>query len=323
MELAIVGLGKMGANMARRLMRGGHRVVAFDRTRAAVDALAAEGAIAADTLADAVQRLATPRAVWVMVPAGEPTREVLAELQPLVGAGAVVLDGGNSDWREDAAHAAAFAAVGASYVDVGVSGGIHGLAEWYCLMAGGDKAAFERLRPAVETLSIPGGFALLGGPGAGHYAKMVHNAIEYGMMQSLAEGFELLRGAPQGFDLPQVAQVWRHGSVIRSWLLDLTHQALRRDPRLDALRGHVSDSGEGRWAVETAIAQESPSFVLAASLFARFRSRQEDSFGMKLLAALRKEFGGHAVVTTAPTAAPPRAPTPVPATTTPAGKSGT
>lgn len=300
MELAMIGLGKMGANMARRLMRGGHRVVAFDRSPETCAGLEAEGSVSATSIADAVARLKAPRTVWVMVPAGDPTRAVLAELRELLQPGDAVVDGGNTDWREDGDRAASFAEKGAAYIDCGTSGGIYGLAEGYCLMAGGDRAAVDRLRPLFDTLATKDGFAHLGGPGAGHYAKMVHNAIEYGMMQAMAEGFELLQASPQGIDPAQAAGLWRHGSVIRSWLLDLTHQALRRDPKLAGIAGYVADSGEGRWAVETAIARDVPATVLAASLFARFQSRQDDGFSMKLLAALRREFGGHATKPAAP-----------------------
>jgi 6-phosphogluconate dehydrogenase len=292
----MVGLGKMGANMTRRLLRGGHQVVAFDRSTAISAELAAEGAVSATSLEDAVRRLRPPRCVWVMVPAGEATRAVLADLSSELAPGDVAIDGGNSDWREDAGRAASYAGRGLVYLDCGTSGGVHGLAEGYCLMVGGDRATVERLRPIFDTLSTKDGFAHLGGPGAGHYAKMVHNAIEYGMMEAYAEGFEMLRTGPHGMDLAQVAGVWRHGSVVRSWLLDLAHAAFRRDPQLSTVSGHVQDSGETRWAVESAIAQETPVPVFSASLFARFRSRQEDSFAMKLLAALRREFGGHAVV---------------------------
>jgi 6-phosphogluconate dehydrogenase len=300
MELAMVGLGKMGANMTRRLLRGGHRVVAFDRSPQTCAELVAEGAETAASLADAVARMKPPRAVWVMVPAGDATRAVLGELREILQPGDVAIDGGNSDWREDAARAAAFAERGLVYLDCGTSGGVWGLVEGYCLMVGGDRAAVDRLRPVFDTLVPRDGFAHLGGPGAGHYAKMVHNAIEYGMMQSLAEGFELLRASPHGIDPAQTAGLWRHGSVIRSWLLDLTHQALRKDPDLAGVAGSVADSGEGRWAVETAIASEVPATVLAASLFARYASRRDGGFAMKLLAALRREFGGHAAKPAAP-----------------------
>jgi 6-phosphogluconate dehydrogenase len=297
MEVAMIGLGKMGANMTRRLLRRGHKVIAFDANRAVGEELAADGATAAVSLEAAVQALKPPRNVWVMVPAGEPTRSVLESVRELLQEGDCAIDGGNGDWRDDAARAAAFAAKGAAYLDCGTSGGIYGLAEGYCLMVGGDRAAYDRAKPLFETLAQKDGLAYLGGPGAGHYAKMVHNAIEYGMMQSLAEGMELLEASPQGIDPTQCAGLWRHGSVIRSWLLDLSYQALRKDAKLSTVTGYVPDSGEGRWAVETAIQREVPATTLAASLFARFQSRQKDSFAMRLLAALRREFGGHAVIT--------------------------
>lgn len=307
MELAMIGLGKMGANMTRRLLRGGHRVVAYDRSPAAAAELSSEGAESAATLADAVRKLRAPRCVWLMVPAGAATRAVLGELAPLLEPGDVVIDGGNTDWRDDAARAAEFAAKGVVYLDCGTSGGVHGLAGGYCLMVGGDRAAVERLRPVFDTLATKDGFAHVGPAGAGHYVKMVHNAIEYGMMEAYAEGFELMKSGPHGLDLAQVAGLWRHGSVVRSWLLDLAHQALRKDPQLAAVSGQVADSGECRWAVETAIAQETPAPVFSAALFARFRSRQQDSFAMRLLAALRREFGGHAVVAAARNDAHPSA----------------
>ena len=294
MEIAVVGLGRMGANVARRLLRGGHRVVAYDADRTLVETIVAEGATGAASIEEAVGKLHAPRAVWVMVEAGDTTRSVLSELRTRLTPGDVVIDAGDSDWRDDAARADAFAGAGIAYLDVGVAGGVHGLVEGYCLMIGGDKAAVERMKNLFDDLAAPQGLAHVGRPGAGHYAKMVHHAIEYGMMESLAEGFELLRGAPQGLDVAQIANLWRHGSVVRSWLLDLTHATLKKDAKLDAVTGHVQDSSEGRWAVETAIAQESPCTVLAASLFARFRSRQADSYAMKLQAAVRREFSGEA-----------------------------
>ncbi len=297
MDLGIVGLGKMGGNMAERLVRAGHRVVGHDRAEASRAALAAVGGEPVASLADLVAALPAPRAVWVMVPSGAPTRAVLAELQTLLAAGDTVVDGGNTDWREDAARGEQLAQAGIRYVDAGVSGGVWGLANGYCLMVGGGADAIEHLRPVFTSLAPEDGFAHVGPVGAGHYAKMVHNAVEYGMMESLAEGFEMLATAPHGFDLAQVAEVWRHGSVVRSWLLDLAERALDADPRLDGIRGYVADSGEGRWAVETAIAQDVPAHVFAAALFTRFRSRQDDSFAMKMLAALRNQFGGHAVRT--------------------------
>lgn len=294
MEIAVIGLDRMGANVTRRLLRGGHRVVAHDAHRARVEALAAEGAIGAASIEEALSKLHAPRAVWVMVPAGDPTRAVLAELRTRLAAGDVVVDAGNSDWREDAGRAAIYAATGVAYLDVGVAGEMQGLADGYCLMIGGEKAVFDRMRNLFDDLAAPQGLAHLGPAGAGHYAKMVHNAIEYGMMQSLTEGFELLRGSPQGLDVAQVANLWRHGSVVRSWLLDLTHSTLKRDSRLEGVAEVEADSGEGRWALETAIAQQSPCTVLAASLFARFRGARQDGFAVRLQAALRREFAGPA-----------------------------
>lgn len=295
MQIGIVGLGKMGLNMAKRLLRAGHEVVGHDPNDDALAALEQAGGSPAAALEEVATSLGAPRAVWVMVPAGDITRAVLTALHDQLGEGDVVVDGGNSDWREDAGRAEQFAKRGVHYVDAGVSGGVWGLENGYCLMVGGPPAAISLLRPALESLAPPDGFAHVGPVGAGHYAKMVHNAIEYGMMESLAEGFEMLHTAPHGFDLAQVADVWRHGSVVRSWLLDLAQNALTTDPGLSEIVGYVPDSGEGRWAVETAIDQEVPAFVFATSVFTRFRSRQDDSFAMKVLAALRREFGGHAV----------------------------
>jgi 6-phosphogluconate dehydrogenase len=292
MQIAVVGLGRMGGDVARRLMRGGHRVIGWDVERARVDELSSEGAAGAASLADAVTRLPAPRAVWVMLPAGQATRIALAELRDLLAAGDTVVDGGNGDWREDAQRAAALAAKGVAYLDVGLAGGVHGLTEGYCLMIGGEKATVERLRNLFDDLAAPQGLAHVGPSGAGHFAKMVHDAIEYGMEESLAEGFDLLRGAPQGFDLAQVANLWRHGSVVRSWLLDLAYAALKKDPRLESVATVTVDSSEGRWAVETAIAQESPCTVLAASLFAQFRASHKEGYAMRLLAALRQASAG-------------------------------
>lgn len=292
MEIAVIGLGRLGADVSRRFMRAGHRVVGFDLKTARIDTLVAEGAVGVESIEAALAKVASPRAVWVNVPTGEPTRRVFAELGERLTAGDVVIDGGSNDWREDARRAEAFAAHGVSYLDVGVAGGVHGLSEGFCLMVGGDKNAVERMRHAFDALAAPHGFAYLGPSGAGHYAKMVHSAIEYGMMESLAEGFELLRGAPHAFELPQLAGLWRHGSVIRSWLLDVTYSTLKKDVKLEGAFGRVADGGEGRWAVETAIAQESPCTLLAASYFARFRSRHEEGYATRLRAALQREISG-------------------------------
>jgi 6-phosphogluconate dehydrogenase len=292
MEITVIGLGRAGANVARRLMRAGHRVVAFDVNRALVDALVAEGAVGAESLEDALSKLHAPRAAWVAVSAGDATRSVLADLRSRLAAGDVVIDAGKTDWREDSGRAEIFAANGVLYLDVGLAGGAHGLADGWCLMVGGEKAAVDRMKNLFDDLAAPHGLAHLGASGAGHYAKMVHNAIEYGIMESLAEGFELLNGAPQGLDVVQVANLWRHGSLVRSWLLDLTHATLKKDAKLESVAAHVPDSSEGRWAVETALAQESPCTVLAASLFARFRGPRPDGYAARLQSALRREFGG-------------------------------
>jgi 6-phosphogluconate dehydrogenase len=292
MEISVIGLGRAGANVARRLMRAGHRVVAFDTDRALVDALAAEGAVGAESVEDAVAKLHAPRSVWVAVTAGDATRRVLAELRSRLGAGDVVMDAGKTDWREDAGRAEIFALSGVLYLDVGLAGGAQGLADGWCLMVGGDKTAVDRMKNLFDDLAAPQGFAHLGASGAGHYAKMVHNAVEYGMMESLAEGFELLRGSPKEIDVVQVANLWRHGSLVRSWLLDLTHTTLKKDAKLESVAPHVADSSEGRWAVETALAQEASCTVLAASLFARFRGPRPDGYAARLQSALRRESGG-------------------------------
>ena len=286
MNLGMVGLGRMGGNMTERLRRAGHTVDTYART-------APERT--AGSLVELVGMLDHPRVIWLMIPAGDATENAFQTILPLLEDGDVVVDGGNSNFRDSQRRAAQAAEKAVHYLDSGVSGGVWGLEEGYCIMVGGDDEGFGLIEPFLRDLAQEGGYAHVGSPGAGHFVKMVHNGIEYGMMQSLAEGFELLQASPQGIDTAQVAGLWRHGSVVRSWLLDLSHQALRRDPKLAGVTGHVSDSGEGRWAVETAIARDVPATVLAASLFARFRSRQPDSFAMKLLAALRHEFGGHAV----------------------------
>jgi 6-phosphogluconate dehydrogenase len=317
MQIGLIGLGRMGGNMARRLMRGGHTVVVHDRSAAAVAALVAEGAAGAVSLDEFVRALTPPRVAWIMVPAGEPTEATVAALADRFDRGDVVIDGGNSHYKDDVQRAAQLAARGLHYVDAGTSGGVWGLERGYSLMIGGETAVVRRLEPIFATLA-PGddgvppvglteGTALRGylhcGPaGAGHFVKMVHNGIEYGLMQAYAEGLDLLRGAsglkqPDGyeydFDLAQIAEVWRHGSVVGSWLLDLTAAALAENPDLSNFTGAVQDSGEGRWTIEAAIEEAVPVNVLAASLFARFRSRQERTFADKVLSAMRFKFGGH------------------------------
>jgi len=299
MELAIVGLGKMGGNMARRLLAAGHRVVGFNQTREVAQKLAAEtGLQAAETLIEAVQALKAPRIVWVMVPAGGPTESVIQQLSELLAPGDIIIDGGNTFYKDDLRRAAALKQKGIAYVDVGTSGGVWGLKEGYSLMIGGETAAVEHLRPLFETLapSPTSGWGRVGPVGAGHFVKMVHNGIEYGLMQAYAEGFEILRAKQEfGLDLHQVAEIWREGSVVRSWLLDLTAEALKDDPELSDIAGYVSDSGEGRWTVFEAVDLDVPAPVITLSLQQRFISRQSESYAAKLLAAMRNQFGGHAV----------------------------
>ncbi len=295
MRLAMLGLGKMGGNMVKRLVGGGHEVVAFDRDSATVTKLASEGAIAATSLEDVVSKLSAPRAVWVMVPSGAPTEDTIKKLGELLSPGDIVIDGGNSNFRDSKRRAAELAEKKIRFIDAGTSGGIWGLEVGYCLMVGGDKTAYETILPALTTLAPKDGLAYFGLAGAGHFAKMVHNGIEYAMMQSYAEGFELLKASEFGYDLRQVTSVWNRGSVVRSWLLELAERAFKKDPNLEQLKAYVEDSGEGRWTVNEAVAHAVAVPTIAASLFARFTSRQDNSFSMRVLSALRNEFGGHAV----------------------------
>jgi len=320
MDIGMVGLGRMGGNMARRLIRGGHRVVGWATDEAAVAALAGDGGAGARSLEDLVSKLPAPRAVWVMVPAGAPTEETVRALSERLASGDTIIDGGNSFFKDDVRRAGLLGTRGIRFLDAGTSGGVWGLERGYCLMVGGDREAFQRLEPVFRTLapgkgtvgSTPGrrrvgtaedGYLYCGPSGAGHFVKMVHNGIEYGLMQAFAEGFDILRGAsgaevPEeiryALELPEIAELWRRGSVVSSWLLDLAAAALAKDPQLAAFRGSVADSGEGRWTVQAAVEEAVPAPVLAASLFARFRSREEGTFGDKLLSAMRREFGGHA-----------------------------
>jgi 6-phosphogluconate dehydrogenase len=298
MELGLVGLGKMGGNMARRWMRGGHRVIGFARSEATVQTLAREGMVAAASLEDLVSRLRPPRAVWVMLPAGEATEAAVDRLGALLSKGDAVIDGGNTYYKDDMRRAAALAPKGIQYLDQGTSGGVWGLAEGYCLMIGGEPAACERLKPAFVGLA-PGpdrGWGRVGPVGAGHFVKMIHNGIEYGLMQAYAEGFELMQAKEEfGLDLAAVARLWRHGSVVRSWLLDLTAEALAENPGLSDIEPWVEDSGEGRWTVQEGIDRGVPLPAISLSLMARFRSRQPASFAARLLAAMRNRFGGHSV----------------------------
>ncbi len=288
MEIGLVGLGRMGGNMRERLRRAGHTVVGYDPNADVSDT---------GSLEEMVGKLPSPKVVWVMVPAGEITRKTIATLGDLLGEGDVVVDGGNSRYTDDQAHAAALAERGIGYVDAGVSGGVWGLDNGYALMVGGEAENVEKVQPAFDALKPEGdsGFVHAGPVGAGHFAKMVHNGIEYGMMQAYAEGYELLSAAAVVDDVPGVIKSWTHGTVIRSWLLDLLVLALEADPELAELQGYVEDSGEGRWTVEEAINHAVPLPVITAALFARFASRQDDSPAMKAVAALRNQFGGHAV----------------------------
>ncbi len=298
MDIAMIGLGKMGANMARRLLAGGHRVIGFDPAEAPRSALATAGGEPVDALERAVEALAPPRALWIMVPAGAPTDATLDRLMPRLAAGDPIVDGGNSYYRDTLRRAAAAAARGLHYVDSGTSGGVWGLKEGYSLMIGGDPAAVERLRPIFATLApAPDrGWGRVGPSGAGHFTKMVHNGIEYGLMQAYAEGFSILEHKHEfALDLHQIAEIWRHGSVVRSWLLDLTANALADNPTLAGIAPYVEDSGEGRWTLAEAIELGVPASVIAQSLLARLRSRDADSFSDKLLAAMRNQFGGHAI----------------------------
>ncbi len=299
MKLAMVGLGKMGANMTQRLVEHGHQVVAFDLSEEARSGAAAIGAEPVATLEQLATSLEAPRVAWVMVPAGAPTDATITSLGELFAPGDVIVDGGNSDYKDTAPLVASLAAKGVALVDAGTSGGIWGLAEGYCLMVGGTKEAVAVCEPAFLALAPEGGYAHVGPPGAGHFVKMVHNGIEYGLMQAYAEGFEILSRAPEfDLDLHEIASIWRYGSVVRSWLLELAERALRPESGFDRIEGVVADSGEGRWTVEEAIGRGVSAPVISAALFARFASQKTDAFGLRLVSALRNQFGGHAFTTT-------------------------
>jgi len=320
MQLGVIGLGRMGANIVRRLTRAGHACVVYDRDPAPGEALAAEGATAVDSLAALVDALEAPRTVWIMLPAGAATETTIELLRPLLKRGDCVIDGGNSFWRDDVRRGKALAADGIDYMDVGVSGGVWGLTRGFCMMIGGRRETFDRLDPIFQALApgrgdippTPGregrdprveqGYLYAGPCGAGHFVKMVHNGVEYGLMQAYAEGFDILRNANAPgvdpdhrftLDVADIAEVWRRGSVVSSWLLDLTASALAREERLESYSGFVEDSGEGRWTLQAAVDEEVPVEVLSAALFARFRSRQDHTFAEKIISAMRKGFGGH------------------------------
>ena len=300
MQLGMIGLGRMGANMSQRLVDHGHEVVAFDRDATLVDKAAQEGVVGATSVEDLVARLEPPRAAWCMVPSGQPTRSTVEALAAALEDGDTIIDGGNSNYREAVAASARLRERGIAYVDAGVSGGVWGLKKGYCLMVGGDAEVVSRLEPLLRDLAPASGYAHVGPSGAGHYAKMIHNGIEYGMLQAYAEGFALLDAAEEfRFDLHQIAALWNHGSVVRSWLLELAELALASPEEFAHIRGVVEDSGEGRWTVEEAIQRAVAAPVIAASLFARFSSRDEERFAARVVAALRNQFGGHRFFTEA------------------------
>ncbi|HQR42815.1 MAG TPA: decarboxylating 6-phosphogluconate dehydrogenase [Gemmatales bacterium] len=314
MQLGMIGLGRMGGNMVRRLLRAGHTCVVYDAQPEAIQQLASEGALPSSSIADLVQKLSSPKAVWVMLPAGEITENCINQLKGLLSKGDIIIDGGNTNFNDDRRRGKDLATVGIHYVDVGTSGGVWGLERGYCLMIGGVNEAFQHLEPIFRSLA-PGamglspsagrtssstaeqGYLHCGPVGAGHFVKMVHNGIEYGLMQAYAEGFDLMKSMANNdqyhLNLGDVAEVWRRGSVVSSWLLDLIAKALAEKPSLDGFTGQVGDSGEGRWTIETAITQGVPVPTLADALFTRFRSRQDNTFGEKLLSAMRYQFGGH------------------------------
>ena len=298
MRIGFIGLGRMGANMVRRLLRDGHEIVAYNRTPEKTKEIEGEGAIGAYSIAELVGKLEKPRAVWIMVPAGDATEAQIEDLMAMLEPGDTIVDGGNTNFHDDQRRYPILKAKGIHYVDAGVSGGIWGLANGFCLMVGGDPEPVQRLEPVFLSLAPRGGYLHVGGPGAGHYVKMVHNGIEYGMMQAYAEGFEILHASDYRLDLHAIAALWNQGSVVRSWLLELAERAFENDQDLTHLKGWVADSGEGRWTVQEAIDHDVPAPVITLSLLTRFRSRQDDSYGAKVLAALRNEFGGHAVKST-------------------------
>lgn len=298
MRIAMIGLGRMGLNMARRLLRNGHELVAYNRTPEKTETLVREeGATGAYSLAEVVEKLDQPRVLWLMLPAGNIVDEHIQELKGLLDAGDMVIDGGNTYYKDDERRANDLKVMGIDYVDVGVSGGIWGLKVGYCLMMGGDKAVVKKLGPIFKTLAPENGYLYCGKTGSGHFVKMVHNGIEYGMMQAYGEGFEILEASPysKDFDYQKIAHLWNQGSVVRSWLLELLEDAFANDPHLQTIKGFVEDSGEGRWTLQQAVDTDVPAPITALALFARFRSRQDNTFSDRVLAALRREFGGHAV----------------------------
>ena len=295
MQLGMIGLGRMGANMTTRLMLDKHELVVFDFHPAAVEHSVSEGAIGAASVADMCAKLAPPRAVWIMVPSGPPTDQTINELLQHMQPGDIIIDGGNSNFRDSQQRAGLAKTKGIDFIDAGTSGGVWGLKNGYCLMVGGDEAAVKKVEPIFLSLAPKDGFAYVGKSGAGHFSKMVHNGIEYGMLAAYGEGFEILEKSEFGYDLHQLADLWLHASVVRSWLLELAELALRNDPKLEEIRGFVDDSGEGRWTVQEALNENVPAPVITMSLISRLVSRQPESFSAKVIAALRNEFGGHPV----------------------------
>ncbi|MGH2554121.1 MAG: phosphogluconate dehydrogenase (NAD(+)-dependent, decarboxylating) [Actinomycetota bacterium] len=295
MKVGMVGLGRMGGNMTIRLIRFGHQVVAFDPNEDARRNAVAAGAEEAASLEELVSSLEAPRTIWIMVPAGTITDETVGRLAAVMSEGDVIIDGGNSNWKESIRHNEQLKTKGIAFLDCGTSGGVWGLANGYCLMVGGERDAFDRVELIFASLAPPEGYAYVGPSGAGHFVKMVHNGIEYGLLAAYGEGFEILHASDYRLDLPSIAGIWRHGSVVRSWLLDLLVEAFQRDPDLAGVKGYVEDSGEGRWTVEAAIDERVPAPITAMALFGRFASRQDESYAAKVIAALRQEFGGHAI----------------------------
>ncbi len=298
MKLAMIGLGKMGMNMARRLMQGRHEIVAYNRSKGAVEQIVDEGATGAASLQEVVELLSGPRIVWIMLPAGKPVEDTINQLKELLSPEDIIIDGGNTYYKDDLRRYTALKGTGIRYMDVGVSGGIWGLKVGYCMMMGGDQDIFRYLEPVFQTLAPADGYLYCGKSGAGHFVKMVHNGIEYGLMQAYGEGFEILNASEyaDAFDYAKISHLWNQGSVIRSWLLELAEEAFRKSADLSDITGYVEDSGEGRWTVQQAVDTAVPAEVITLSLMRRFRSRQQDPFTDRVLAALRREFGGHAVV---------------------------
>lgn len=296
MKIGFIGLGKMGGNMVERLLNSGHEIVVYNLTSKEIDLAVSKGAVAAENVQDMLNKLPERKAVWLMVPSGKPVDENIELLKAGMNSGDIIIDGGNSYWKDTVKRSKMLEENGIHFIDCGTSGGIWGLKNGYCLMSGGNKESAEYLFPVFKALAPEGGYTYCGASGAGHYVKMVHNGIEYGMMQAYAEGFELLKTSKFNIDVENVAKGWMHGSVVQSWLLELAVKAFNEDPGLEGIKGYVEDSGEGRWTVEAAIEQNVPAHVITASLFTRFESRQPDSFAMKVLAALRNQFGGHRVI---------------------------